>query len=79
LWLHLQAQQIYAIFECLAHNPRLFFELHLDVSKGLRDEHAQKQQQGRSEPVTWANAALAILKVTRNFINAALQRANQRT
>lgn len=75
----LKAKQSHAIFECLAHNLLLLFEQYLDESEGLRDEHEEKKQQGRSKPVTLTNAAKGILKATRNFINTALQRATQRT
>ena len=51
--------QSHAIFECLAHNLLLLFEVHIGHSEGLRDELEEKKQQGRTQvtglaPMVWA-------------------------
>jgi hypothetical protein len=41
--------QSHAIFECLAHNLLLLFEVHIGHSEGLRDELEEKKKQGRTQ------------------------------
>ncbi|MBC8128554.1 MAG: transposase [Gloeobacteraceae cyanobacterium ES-bin-144] len=75
----LQAKQIHAIFECLAHNLPLLFEQYLSQTEGVRDEIEENKQQGRAKGGLVVSMAQGVIRVVRNFINTALTRATQRT
>jgi len=78
----LEAKQSNGIFECLAHNLLLLLEERLHQEEGIRDEVEAQKHQGRTRPTRQKAGAPQILKfvkIVRNFINAVVTRATQRT
>jgi IS4 transposase len=69
-----EGKKSHAIFECLTHNLLLLLEKHVEKTEGIRDEVEEEKQVGRIK-----GTPRVILKVARNFINSALNRATHRT
>jgi len=72
-----EAKQAHGIFECLAHNLALIFELEVKEREDLSDE-VESEKQTRREPFL-KNREGEVMKSGGNFINQAVQRATQRT
>lgn len=72
-----EAKQAHGIFECLAHNLALIFELEVKERENLSDE-VESEKQTKREPFL-KNREGDVMKSSGNFINQAVKRATQRT
>ena len=71
------AKKSHALFECLAHNLSLIFEVLIKEQEGLSDEVETVKNKGRQ--ATRTNREGQRLGPKSNFINEVVQRASQRT
>ena len=72
-----EAKQAHGVFECLAHNLALLFELEVKERQDLTDE-VEFEKQTKREPYQ-KNREGGTMQTGKNFINQAVQRATQRT
>ena len=72
-----EAKQAHGVFECLAHNLALLFELEVGKRENLTDEVEAGKKEKR-EPYL-KNREGGVMRFAGNFINQAVQRATQRT
>ena len=72
-----EAKQAHGVFECLAHNLVLLFELEIKERENLTDE-VETEKQEKREPHS-KNREGEAMKSGGNFINQAVKRATQRT
>ena len=71
-----EAKQAHAVFECLAHNLLLLFEVKMIEEEGLVDEAERKKDLGRKRE---GSPERLRLKKVGNMVNTAIIRATQRT
>lgn len=72
-----EAKQAHGVFECLAHNLALLFELELKECESLEDE-VEKRKQEKREPYL-KNREGESMKRVKNFINEVVEKATHRT
>jgi hypothetical protein len=72
-----EAKQAHGVFECLAHNLALLFEMEIKEREDLTDEVEIEKQEKREPHLK--NREGGTMKSGGNFINQAVKRATQRT